>query len=148
MAILITPVPQTDSTLGSLRATQMIQNANAMDHNFLAVFKSNWEAFWDASVPLGVLQAQLDYLANTPATDVSGAANALAKMFAIADRAIAYALTENPEAFDDAVLDVTGAMLPAPYNTIPYQMYKTPGWYYTLDTQGRMVVTAPCNFGN
>ena len=108
-------------------------------------FKSQWRHFWDTGLTVEEMQAQLDILATTPATDAGGATNALAAYFAKAQRWIGFFLAEDPSSFDDARLEVSGALRPG--STEPYREYLTPGWIFTVDlSTGRIIVTEPCNW--
>ena len=119
------------------RCNVLMNDANNLLVNTIVQFKNNWLNFWDAGLSVEQMQAQLDLLATTPAIDPAGVpTNALTAYFDKALRFITYATNEIDTAFSDSVTDTTGQ----------YQKYLTPGWIYTIDGTGRMLVSAPCDF--
>jgi hypothetical protein len=120
-------------------------------------FKQGWEIFWASDRDVTRMQAILDTFAThtyiDPATGLT--VNALTAYFTKALAEIADVKRELPTAFSDAVYEVTavitngvvsGATALQPDGTL-YQKYLFPGWYYTVDNTGRMIVSGPVVYG-
>ena len=118
------------------RCNRLMTAANALLLNTITVFKGQWSAFWDSSLTQAEMQAQLDLLAITPTQ--GGQSNALQDYFDKGLRLIAYAQTEEPNAFADSRTDESGQC----------HEYLGPGWTYTTEQSGRIVVVAPCVWVN
>lgn len=141
---MITVTPSTASLAQNL-VNQVLNQFNPLLQNAVSSRKNTWQIFWDPGTPVAVLQAALDLLASTPVTDpVLGSTNALLAIAARGARFITYSNIEDPTSFS-GLLESTGVLQP---NGQPYQMYQTPGWYYTVNmaAPSHMAVSAPCTW--
>ena len=125
-----------DAANNEIRCNWLMNSYNDAFLSTVSQFKNQWIQFWDPNLTVVQMQAQLDFLATS---------GALSAYFTKALNLITYLLGEDPHCFDDSIADLNGAIQP---NGQPYKRFLTPGWIYTVDGSGRMIVSAPCSFTN
>lgn len=134
--LMFTPITISYAAQMELKCNNLMQSYNDGLAEMTRLFKAQWTEFWAKDNSLEDMQAQLDQLAQTAVIDQGVSTNALAAYFAKALRLITFISTENVSAFTDATADETGQC----------RRYLTPGWTYTVESGGRIVVFAPCSW--
>ena len=131
-------IPITAEEKTRKRCNDLMSFFNQCSIDDTARFRSGWSNFWSRNLTQQEMQDQLDTLASHPATDTvdSTVNNALSGYFAKALREIRDITTENPSGLADARYDITGQC----------REFFTPGWTYTVEDSGRIVVIAPCEW--
>lgn len=140
--LLPIPAPATDVVTQDFCIAALNQ-ANGMLYSLQQQQKNEWVKWWDPNLTAAQVQAQIDYIASIPGTDVSGATNVFAILCNKSTRLINYILGEDSAAYSDAALEKTGVLQPTGF---PYQRFISPGWYYQLDNTkpSGIAVSSPC----
>lgn len=158
-----TPIAQSDQQRVIDLVNGFLNRFNQYAIDDTTRLKLFWRDFWRADRSQSDMQAMLDLMATTPATDPQlGSTNALAAMFARALWEITDVTNVHPSGLDDARVEATAIVAqdgtitgqaalqpaaPGQSTRLPYSEFRTPGWYYTYDQTGRMVISTPVNWG-
>lgn len=119
-----------------------IQSHTSMLGNVMPSLRANWSRFWNPNASLTQIQAQIDYLWGISVTYGGSSVPFITALLTDAAAVRAFLVARDANAFADAPMELTGVLQP---NGQPYQMFVTPGYYYTL-VAGKIVVSGPCTW--